>query len=92
MSPARARRPNLREEHQRRAAEEEVMHPMIIQAVATERAADMQAHAAAARRMREIRRSRPAAGARPGRRLGRLARIPAIPGIRAIPGVPRAAS
>jgi hypothetical protein len=92
MSPAPPRRPNLREEHQRRAAEEEAMHPMIIQAVATERAADMQAHAAAARRMREIRRSRPAAGARPGRRLGRLARIPAIPGIRAIPGVPRAAS
>jgi hypothetical protein len=68
------------------------MHPMIIQAVAAERAADMQAHAATARRRREIRRSRPAAGARPGRRLGWLARIPGIPGIRAIPGAPGAAS
>jgi hypothetical protein len=92
MSPALPRRPNLREGRQRRAAEEEAMHPMIIQAVAAERAADMQAHAAAARQVREIRRSRPAAGAWPGRRRGRLARIPGIPGVRAIPGVPRAAS
>jgi hypothetical protein len=40
------------------------MHPTIIQAVATERAADMQAHAAAARRAREIRRPGQAGAAR----------------------------
>jgi len=51
------------------------MHPMIIQAVATERAADMQAHAAAARRGREIRRPERAGATR---RPGWLARTPRL--------------
>ena len=42
------------------------MHPTIIQAVATERAADMQAHAATARRAREIRSGRAGATRHPG--------------------------
>lgn len=41
------------------------MHPVIIQTVAAARSRDMQAHAAAARRAREIRRSRRAQQARP---------------------------
>jgi hypothetical protein len=45
------------------------MHPVIVQAVATERSAEMQAHAAAARRARDSR-------ARPARPLGWFARIP----------------
>jgi hypothetical protein len=42
------------------------MHPTIIQTVATERAADMQAHAAAARRAREIRSGQAGATRHPG--------------------------
>ena len=46
------------------------MHPVIVQAAATERSAEMRAHAAAARRARDGRR------ARPGRPVAWLARIP----------------
>jgi hypothetical protein len=46
------------------------MHPVIIQAVATERSKQMRAHAAAARQARDSRPSRPA------RRPAWLARIP----------------
>jgi len=42
------------------------MHPTIIQAVAAERAADMQAHAAAARRAREIRSGQAGPARHPG--------------------------
>jgi hypothetical protein len=49
------------------------MHPVIIQAVATERSAEMRAHAAAARQALQTRRSRPAG---PRRRLAWFVRIP----------------
>ncbi len=46
------------------------MHPVIVQAAATERSAEMRAYAAAARRARASRRARPA------RPLAWLARVP----------------
>ena len=52
------------------ATEEEAMHPVIIQAVATERSEQMRAHAAVARQARDSRASRPA------RRPPWFARIP----------------
>jgi hypothetical protein len=42
------------------------MHPTIIQTVAAERAADMQAHAGTARRAREVRRGQAGATRHPG--------------------------
>ena len=59
------------------ATEEDVMHPVITQAVAAERTRDVQAYAAAAGRARQLRRSAPARRflrfARGGRRLAPLA-------------------
>ena len=52
------------------------MHPVIIQAVATERSAEMRAHAAAARQALQTRRSRPAG---PGLRRGLVRAYPDVP-------------